>query len=244
MFDNPDAVVITGDISEAPFVEGHVKLLAKHISVPIYFVCGNHDYYNGCIRDTRIMLKNEFGANSSCSAKWLNANGVISLTSDVALIGHDGWYDGCYSDYFNSKLDMQDYHLIRELKGSFYHRVDQYDVIKGLAREGAKHFTKYAEKAFKSHDTVYFATHVPPFRENSRAPDRSESNSDWLPHFSSKIMGEAILDFMTGMRKEAKLVVLCGHTHTDWVHLPVPNVKCLTGAARYRYPEVWTTFDL
>ena len=244
MKENPDAVVITGDISEADKIKRHLKLISSLIPVPLYFVCGNHDYYHGSIVDTRMMLKQEFGSKAGGNAKWLNEHGVITLAPNVALVGHDGWYDGRYGDYFASGLDMTDYHIIQELKGSFYHRTDQYDMIKTLATQAAKHFTKHVEKAFKTHDTVYFATHVPPFRENSRGPDRKLSDKDWLPHFSSKILGDAILDFMVGMPPEAKLVVLSGHTHTDWTHEPTSNIKSITGGARYRHPEVYRTFDL
>jgi predicted phosphodiesterase len=244
MLEKPDAVVITGDISESPKIERHLKLLDKWLPVPVYFVCGNHDYYDGSIMGTRKMLIKEFGSKAGSNVKWLNDHGVITLAPGVALVGHDGWYDGMYSDYFASSLDMTDYHVIAELRGSFSRRPDQFDMIKQLAMQGASHFAKYVTEAFETHDTVYFATHVPPFRENSRAPDRTLSDKHWLPHMSSKIMGDMILDVMVGMPPEQNLVVMSGHTHTDWTHEPTPNIKSITGSARYSKPAVYRTFDL
>lgn len=244
--ENPDAVVITGDISEAPALEGHLRKMEKFISAPIYFVCGNHDYYHGSIKTTRMMLRKQFGkkALKTNNCHWLNDSGVVKLSDTTALVGHDGWYDGGYGNYFASMLDMTDYHIIHELRGSFYQRPDQYVTIQALAKEAANHIQTHVEKALRSYDTVYFVTHVPPFRENSRAPDGSLSDSDWLPHFSSKIIGDALLDVMTGEAPEKKLIVLCGHTHTNYVFEPTTNIKCITGGATYRSPEVCTNFDI
>jgi 3',5'-cyclic AMP phosphodiesterase CpdA len=44
----PDAVLISGDIAQAPSVARHLRNLAREIARPIYFVLGNHDYYHRC----------------------------------------------------------------------------------------------------------------------------------------------------------------------------------------------------
>lgn len=45
--DNPDILVITGDIGEAHTVADYLIRMVKRLDIPIYFVLGNHDYYNG-----------------------------------------------------------------------------------------------------------------------------------------------------------------------------------------------------
>jgi predicted phosphodiesterase len=44
--EKPEAILITGDISNAVRIEYHLGLLAT-LSCPIYFVLGNHDFYEG-----------------------------------------------------------------------------------------------------------------------------------------------------------------------------------------------------
>ena len=51
--EQPDAVLVGGDIGEAPNVEYFLRLLEGAWECPIYFVLGNHDFYrgsNGCLR--------------------------------------------------------------------------------------------------------------------------------------------------------------------------------------------------
>jgi predicted MPP superfamily phosphohydrolase len=242
---DPDAIVFTGDISEAPDLELHLRYLEMHLNnVPLYFVCGNHDYYKGSIMGVRKFLKSRFTASGP--TRWLPTQGVVTLAPDVALVGHDGWYDGGYSahgDWFKSKLNMSDYHLIHDLNNvACSTRREQYSRINALSKEGADHFKKYLPKAFKSHNKVYFATHVAPFPENSRAPNGAMSDANWHPHFCSRQLGEAILETMKKMPTEKELIVLCGHNHTKAVFKPLPNVTCITGQARYKFPSVADVF--
>jgi len=252
----PTAIVISGDISEAPTIEFHLRYLEMHLNkIPVYFCCGNHDYYGGSIVRTRELLKSRFGPASY--SRYLQACGVVSLTSEgggVALIGHDGWYDGNYPQvrsWFTSKLDMSDYHIIEELSDrSCSHMTPaikikeiRYERIQALAKEGADYFKEYLPEAFKNHDKVFLTTHVAPFQENSLAPDGTRSDRDWMPHFSSRHIGEAILDIMQGYPAPKELVILCGHTHTKAVFKPLVNVTCITGPSEYYRPRISEVFD-
>ena len=49
----PNAVLISGDIAEAPTVSDILEEMAKHIAKPIYFVLGNHDYYQSSVANVR-----------------------------------------------------------------------------------------------------------------------------------------------------------------------------------------------
>ena len=46
-------LVITGDISEAKTIEQDLAAIESLLSLPIYFVLGNHDFYNGSIAAVR-----------------------------------------------------------------------------------------------------------------------------------------------------------------------------------------------
>lgn len=243
VYNKPDAIVLTGDISEAPTFEIHMRLMEKYTGgIPIYFVAGNHDYYKGSVSELRKVLKKKFGKNSI--SQWLGNVDYISLTDEVGLVGHDGWYDGGYSNYYDSNLEMSDYRLIKELMGGPFHRVDQYNTIKRLSQESANYVSEAMRKGFEKHKQLYVATHVPPFRENSRAPDGSLSNKNWLPCFSSKFMGDTILNRMAQYSKDYTATVLCGHTHTYWEHTVNDQIKCITGGAVYGNPSICGYFIL
>lgn len=243
-----EVLFLTGDISEAPYIVDHLRFLEKHCKMPIYFICGNHDYYKGSVKKLREVLSKEFGTHSpkNNSTFWMNEHGVITLESGVALIGHDGWYDGGYASFLSSKLGLNDFLLIEELRSDSLNtfRRNHFKTVYELAKEGAQHIEKCLEKAYENHDIVYLLTHAPPFREGSRAPDGKLSDPDWLPYFSSRCMGEAILKVMKKLPSSAELNVLCGHTHTDWLCKPRTNISCYVGGANYRYPNVCRVFDI
>jgi predicted MPP superfamily phosphohydrolase len=48
-----EAVLITGDIAEAPCLAEILNEMADQLKRPIYFVLGNHDYYRGEIDEVR-----------------------------------------------------------------------------------------------------------------------------------------------------------------------------------------------
>jgi len=247
MDQKPSALIITGDISEAPDLEIHLRLLQMWTdSLPTYFVCGNHDYYHGSIKNVRAMLKKDFSNKSPAyTTQWLPNVGVVTLAPNVALVGHDGWYDGGYANPFNSKLQMTDFYSIRELSdGVSYDHTRRVQKMIELAKESADYIGKYIPKALVHHDTVYVATHIAPFAEASRAPDGKQSDHHWMPYFSSKASGDAILDAMKEQPKNKKCIVLCGHNHTEYDFWPTENIRCINATVRYKHPKIAMTFDL
>lgn len=243
---NPSVVVLGGDLSEAPDLKYHLDILGFHLkSVPLYFVCGNHDYYRGSISLVRQNVLEKYF--KSPPVAWLSTQGVVSLSKDTALVGHDGWYDGGYpeknGDYFGSKLDMSDYHIIQELALPYcFNKKMRFDYINELSEQGAEHIREFLPKAFETHKKVFYVQHVSPFAETSCGPNRKMSDKDWMPHFCSRRTGEAILDVMKKQPAEKELIVLCGHSHTLAWHKPMPNVYCYCGQARYHFPAVAEQF--
>ena len=231
---NPDSVLITGDNSIAPMIETHLGWLEKHIpGVPIYFTLGNHDYYDGSIQNVRSHINKYDGVNHH-GAIWLNTQGVVKLTDKTALVGHDGWYDGGYSDWFKSRLVMTEYHVTQEFR--FQPPLVVHKRLQELAQECADHILNHVEVATQTYKNVLFATHVPAFRNNSRAPDRRLSDSQWLPNMSSKKAGDALLHVAKN-HPEVKFTCLSGHTHTSWEEQYLANLREITGASRYGNPS-------
>lgn len=247
----PDAVVITGDLTISQLLFHHLLVLHKELEpIPVFFVLGNHDYYNGSIFDIRQILKQDYSylnpqkGNPNKGAYWLGNSGVIPLTDSIALIGHDGWYDGGYANWFKSKLWMMDYEVIKELNDlSCPIREIRFKTLQQIAWESAAYIKENMVKAFnEGYKTLYIATHIPPFRENSTYQGKI-SDDDWMPHFSSKIMGDMLLEVMSEY-PENDAVVLCGHSHSKAWNKPLKNLEVHTGNAVYGEPSVTKIFLL
>lgn len=52
-----DAFAISGDIAEAPGVDGHLRDIVARVDRPVYFVLGNHDFYRGSIAGVRAKIR-------------------------------------------------------------------------------------------------------------------------------------------------------------------------------------------
>jgi len=233
----PEALLLGGDISEAPKLVPQLRRLAKAVSCPAYFVLGNHDYYRSSIQRVR--------ADVACltieeeKLVWLNTAGVVELTPSVGLVGHDGWADGRLGAYETSTVMLNDYLLIREFTG--LDSRERLQVLQALADQAAAAIEKSLPAALRRYPQVVLLTHVPPFRESCVYQGRI-SDDEWLPHFSSQAMGDAIRRIMHA-HPDRKLTVLCGHTHGAGECRPLENVTVLTGGAEYRDPAVQRVFD-
>jgi hypothetical protein len=129
---------------------------------------------------------------------------------------------------------MNEYFLTQEFK--FQPPTLLHAKLRELATECGNHIKKYVDEAALTYKKVIFATHVPPFRENSRAPDFKLSDEDWLPNMSSGIAGMA-LEMVAENHPSVEFLCLSGHTHTPWRQRYASNLDCWTGSADYGFPE-------
>jgi 3',5'-cyclic AMP phosphodiesterase CpdA len=226
----PEALLITGDISEAPQLEGHLRLLEERLARPIYFVLGNHDYYRGSIAEVRERVRALCAG--SRHLRWLPQAGVVELAPGCALVGHDGWADGRAGDWAGSEVELNDYYRIREL--TFPDKPERLAAMTGLAAEAAAHL-RLALAGTRA-ERVLVATHVPPFAEACWHQGKM-SDAQWLPHFTSVAVGEALRQAAQA-QPGRKLEVYCGHTHSSGVVRVLPNLEVWTGAAEYGRPEL------
>ena len=109
------SILIGGDIAEAKDLMKYLKILEDLLKCPIYFVLGNHDFYHGSIREVREKIMDL--VKTSGFLNWLPACGVVRITDKTCLIGHGSWADGRLGDYYSSEVWLNDYVLIKELKG-------------------------------------------------------------------------------------------------------------------------------
>lgn len=238
-----DSVVITGDIAEGPSIDRFMEVWRDIIQprqANLYFVLGNHDFYNSRISHVRTKMQQKL---ADC---WLPAVGIADIgyhqKGKTCLVGHDGWYDGLYADWMKSRVWLNDYECIQEFIAK-KSKAEKLGLCRELAREAATHIeTKIHEAVGLGFKKIYVATHVPPFRENSVYKGKI-SDDNWLPHFSSKIMGDTLLE-LGSLYPDCDFVVLCGHSHGEATYSPLGNMTCHTGFAEYRQKNVANVFEL
>ena len=233
-----DAVMVGGDIGESNDLSGYLAMFESELQIPIYFVLGNHDYYHGSIYQIRRMVTGM--AAQSRHLKYLPASGVVSLTSDFALIGHGGWGDGRIGDYANSPVIMTDYLLITELAGMG--AAARLEELNDLGDEAALYLRGVLTQALGTHAHILLLTHVPPFKEACWSEGQI-SDDHYLPHFTCKAVGDMLLEVMA-QHPERDLTVLCGHSHGEGTAQLLPNLKAYTGGAKYGEPRVGKVFEL
>lgn len=234
----PDAVLVGGDIAEADTVEWYLKILAADVQRPIYFVLGNHDFYQGSIPTVRTAMQRLCRIESRLT--YLSQAGCVPLTAATGLIGHDGWGDGRLGDYHRSTVRLNDHLLIRELTG--LDRDELLVRLKQLGDEAAEHLKTVLPQALDAHTRVILLTHVPPFVE-ACWHEGNTSDDNWAPFFTCKAVGDLLLDVMD-KRQDRQLTVLCGHCHGAGTAQVLPNLTVLTGRAEYGAPEIQRLFDI
>jgi 3',5'-cyclic AMP phosphodiesterase CpdA len=233
---SPDAVVVTGDLATASTVGPVLRLLRDSLEAPLYFVLGNHDFYGGSVAQVREAVSRQAAAASGMV--YLSAAGVRGLSPRTGLVGHDGWADGRFGDWRGSTLALNDYWLIHDLR----HPGTRLETMQRLAEEAASHLRAVLPEALATYADVVVATHVPPFREACwHAGAVSDDNG--LPHFSSRVVGEALMEAALAF-PDRRLTVLCGHTHSAAEVAVLPNLLVLAGAATYGAPAVQRVLEL
>ncbi|MBN1482531.1 phosphoesterase [candidate division KSB1 bacterium] len=229
---DPDAFLIGGDISIAPLLHTHLRILEHYWQRPIYFVLGNHDYYKASINKIRAELP-DF-VREYPHLKWLPQEGIVELSPTTALIGHGLWADGRLGAAEKSKILLNDYALIEELthKG---HR-ELFFLLNALGDRAVLEFEPTLRAAIKKYSHIYALTHTSPFAE-SAWHNHHISDPQFLPHFSCHAAGEMIRSVMS-QHPDKMLTVLCGHTHGEGQVWITDNIFVKTGGAQYRFPRV------
>ena len=147
--------------------------------------------------------------------------GIIELTPDVALIGHDSWADGRLGNYERSNVMLNDYVLIEDFAG--LNKSKRLNLLNHLGDAAAVHFESLLPQTLAHYSQAYVLTHVPPFAEGCM--HRGEStNDDFLPHFGCQAVGQTLRQIMVKY-PDRKLTVLCGHTHSSAHAHILPNLQ-------------------
>lgn len=234
----PDGVFVTGDIAEAPSLNSLLEEMHQAISVPLYFVLGNHDFYYGSISQVRHALQDQCRVQPGLV--YLSTAGLVKLTPTMALVGHDGWGDGRYGNYHASPVRLSDQELIADFQD-----LDREAVLAklhALGDEAASSLQGRLVKALESYRHVVFLTHVPPFKEACWYQGKM-GNDDWLPYFACQATGDVLMN-VSREHPGCLITVLCGHTHHAGIAQLGPNLRVITGSAEYGAPSIQHVFEV
>lgn len=231
-----DALVVTGDIAESHILGSALTALATLTERPVYFVLGNHDFDRGSIAGTRRQVDYVVGEG----LVYLSQAGVVELTPNTALVGHDGWADGRLGDLDRSVVILNDFLLIDELQcWRDSHNLDKPALRRMLATlgdEAAEYLRSVLVPAAAKYPHVIVATYVPPFREAAWYQGRPSAD-DFLPLFACKAMGDVLLEVAQSY-PGCQILVLCGHTHGGSELAVQNNLHVMTGRAEYGKPRI------
>lgn len=224
---NVDGVFITGDISTGNKLVEHLSWMESIIKKPIYFTLGNHDFYESDI----FSVKNSLKKLTISNLKYLTQNETnISLTKDIALIGHDGWYDSRWREPLTSLVFMWDWFFIKDFR-SLVSNYDRMNLIRKLADEAAESISNKLKKALEDHSTVYLLTHYPPWPEKHYLFGEI-AEKFWSPYNSSKILANTLKSIMDD-HPGKNLIILAGHVHVKRNEMITPNIQLRVGSGAH-----------
>ena len=232
-----EAVFISGDISTGNFIGVHLKIIAA-VDLPIFFCLGNHDFYGSSFSEIDRIV-NECCRQCS-NLHHLGQGEIIQLTSNTTLVGHRGWADGRAGAVSRSRVWLNDFEKIQDLK--LDDRNALFSKLAQLGSESAIYFSEIISRATTQSERVVVLTHVPPFPQ-AAWHNGGMSDPEYLPHFCNVAGGQAIL-WAAEAQPGRQILVLCGHTHEGGVVEMRPNLQVKTGGATYGQPKIWEVLDL
>lgn len=249
---NVDGVFITGDIGESTSVDSFLIELSS-IDIQIYFVLGNHDYYNGSILNTRNTM---FYGDEIIYLPHSMAGEM--LNDQVYIVGQDCWADGRNGNYAKSHVILNDSKYIQELADA--RKIDEIEMfcdngsfklryrhvlkkMQELADADAQALENQINKAIEYNPMkIIILMHVPPFPENAYY-NGEMSDDNHLPFFSSKVTGDMLMR-VCGAHPDIKFEGYCGHSHGASVYQPLPNLIVKCGEAQYGKPIIQEIIEI
>lgn len=225
-----DGIFISGDISEGSSIIKDLTELANNFQNKIYFVLGNHDFYNSSFKYITAEVK------ELCKQKknliWMSTKGIVRLTKRHCLIGHDSWYDGRNGNYDDYIVELNDFLLIKEL-AACKSSVKRLKIFQQRADKAVKKVKTYLPKAMQKYKEVFFLTHIPPYHEVSFQEGKINP-PEYLPYYSCKIVGDTIKEIAQAY-PDSNVTILCGHTHSPRKLQITENISVEVGRAMYGF---------
>ena len=248
---NCESFIISGDITIAPHLLTHLRIIEEVLEKPFYFVLGNHDYYFSDILSTRKSVSN--ACRSMSFAKYLATIPYVKLTNKVALLGHDGWYDAMNGNFRDSDIIMNDWIRIADFSpailsngvGKMLNKDAIVNIARAICRASATHIVNGIKAAIRDkHEHVIVVTHVPPFKESYNSTKYGITNSSLiLPWYTSKTLGDTLLSAARAY-PQVKFTVISGHAHSHYDDYLLNNLNVRVGNSQYGSPQIAGIIDI
>ncbi|EMI16110.1 calcineurin-like phosphoesterase [Rhodopirellula maiorica SM1] len=234
----PDALLITGDVSEGDDVVLQLRRIADSVAAPVYFVLGNHDFYQSSIARTR---QNVIAASRELDAlNYLTDLGPIPLAEGIFLVGEDGWGDATIGNFEDSFIQLNDFKLIDDFRET---SADLWKAkLNQLGADSAARLQAKLDAVPVDATHILVATHVPPFRESCWYEGKT-TDDNWAPFFVCGRIGQTLVEFCQHC-PDCKTTVICGHTHHDGIATLLENLTVYTGAAVYGSPGIEAVIEI
>jgi len=231
-----DGLVVTGDIGTSGNIYDLLGLMSGAYRRPIYFVLGNHDYYGDWMGNTKEKVRAVCKAVPDGILNWATESGVLQLSEDTVLIGHDGIYDGLCGRGHGTDLSLHDFQMktgILDLAEALQFGTRHlFEKLLELAKLSAAMVESSIREATRNPiKKVLIITHVPPFHEVSYFRGRP-SDERSAPYYVNKTMGD-MLRRVTAQYPHVKFDVFAGHTHGKRHYKAEENLDVYVGSARY-----------
>lgn len=229
--ENLEVLLVGGDISTGTHFERHFSAFCEGAGIPVYFVLGNHDFWDApeaTVRETAGKFPG-----------YLDQAGVVELTPCLGLVGRSGWYDTLSGNPLTSRIRVNDWVSIPRLQGLWADKYLLQKACRQWSEEEAEKARVDLVKAAKEYPTVIFITHFPCFtatcwNEHGRL-DTGESG--WWPWSINTTLGQTILD-VVAEHPQTDFTILSGHTHGGGRKQLRSNLTCISGKAVYGTPRL------
>lgn len=226
--ESPEAVFLTGDIANLGFtLITDLTYLAERVSVPIYFVLGNHDFWFSSFAIVAQKIR------SLCQKYphlvWLTEAGVVPLNSKNCLIGTEGFYSGDVGNQNYIKYTL-DWIFIKDFR-ALTSWDERFIKFRELAEESAADIKNKLQQAFLTHQTVYLLTHYPPWVEANQYHNIIIEKF-WEAYNNNLPLGQEIEKVMVDY-PDKKVIVCAGHSHFPIRIKIAANIECRVGKGSY-----------
>ena len=231
-----DCLFITGDISEGNILAKHLEILHLGIKKPIYFVCGNHDFYLSSTERVRADL---VALQSKVPDLHYMRRDPVKLSPYTQLVGVDGWADARIGFPESGRVVLADWNYIADYKDEFAHisLPKRLEIAQKYGDTEAAILDSSLSKAEETGATkIIVLTHVPPFKGATWHKGKI-SDGHWLPWFSCHAVGQT-LNIHAVDHPNIEYLVYTGHTHGGGLYRHRKNLVVKTNSAEYNYPGV------
>lgn len=237
---NPTGIFLTGDISTARKLVYHLSALDRIAKRPIFFVLGNHDYWDADTTQVRKAMKEL--TNVSPFLRYMPTMLYQAITPSTAVVGHDCWYDAGAGNWQNSNMVLQDWKRMGDYVQVNKNKATIVATSRKLAHEGVQHIHNGIKAAARYHKNIIVLTHFPPFAQ-SHVHEGHAGSVDAMPWYVNHMMGQMLMDASKAFdgqdgRPKVHFNVLCGHTHGTFNGNITPNLEVHVGGAEYGAPGV------